>query len=157
MTISSKFTDTTPVVKEKREESEEELKKKEAILLAHEAADKFNKKHEGWIYIIPEWKAKNLTRKFDDLIKDKEEPKVEEKPAGESSSGETPEAPAVKEAAPETSGVPAAPETPAAPPAAAAPAESPPPAAPAESTEAKPENPAVPAAPEQPASATPAP
>jgi len=91
-TISAKFMDTTPVVKEKREETEEELKKKEAILLAHEAANKFTQQHEGWVYVLPDWKAKNLTKKFEELIKDKdkEEPKAEEKPAEEPKAKEIP-------------------------------------------------------------------
>ena len=71
------FTDKTPVTKGSEVESEEELKKKEAILLAQESAIKFTKKHQGWVYEIAEWKAKNLIKELSDLIEDEEKPKEE--------------------------------------------------------------------------------
>jgi hypothetical protein len=71
---SAKYTGEEP--KKKREvESEEELKKKEAKLLAMEEARNFTTRHTGWIYEIPEWKAKNLTMKLPDLLEDIEKPK----------------------------------------------------------------------------------
>jgi len=69
------YADKTPVVKEKRVESEEELKSKEAKLLARDRAVEFTQKHQVWLYEIPEWKAKNLTRKLADLV---EQEKVDE-------------------------------------------------------------------------------
>lgn len=70
---TAKFTDTTPVEKEPGVvESEDELKAKEAKLLAHEAANTFRAKHEGWLYEIPDYKAKNLTKDLEDLLEDVE-------------------------------------------------------------------------------------
>lgn len=76
----AEFTDKTPVEKASIEqggkvESEEELKKKEAKLLARDNAEKFTTTHNGWIYEIPEWKAKNLTKPLSDLLEDAEKPK----------------------------------------------------------------------------------
>jgi len=59
--------------------SEEELKEKEAKLLAWEGAAKFSAKHQEWIYEIPDWKAKNMTKKLSDLIEDAESPVIEGK------------------------------------------------------------------------------
>jgi len=75
----AEFTDKTPVEKASIDqggevESEEELKKKEAKLLARDNAVKFTTKHNGWIYEITEWKAKNLTKELDDLLEDEEKP-----------------------------------------------------------------------------------
>jgi hypothetical protein len=69
------FTDTTPVEKAPvnqggEVESEEQLKKKEAKLLGHDNAQKFATDHEGWIYEIADWKAKNLTKNLSDLLED---------------------------------------------------------------------------------------
>ncbi len=97
--FTAEFTDTTPVMKEKGVESDEELKKKEAKLLANEAVGNFEKRHSGWVYVLPSYSADNLVKPLSSL--------VEETPA-----------PVAPEA-------PEAPETPAAPEAAAAPAEEP--------------------------------
>jgi hypothetical protein len=75
----AEFTDKTPVEKASIDqggevESEEELKKKEAKLLARDNAVKFTAKHNGWVYEIPEWKAKNLTKELVDLLEDEEKP-----------------------------------------------------------------------------------
>lgn len=67
--------------KERKVESEEELKKKEAKLLAMEEARNFSTKHSGWVYEIPEWKAKNLTKKLSELLEDVEKPKDPNTPA----------------------------------------------------------------------------
>jgi hypothetical protein len=71
------FTDTTPVTIKKEGESEEELKKKEAKLLARDKTQEFNARHQGWIYEIADWKAKNLTKELFELLEDEE--KLEEK------------------------------------------------------------------------------
>lgn len=68
------FTDKSEVLKDRNVESQEELKAKEAKLLARDKAQAFAKKTEGWVYEIPEWKAKNLKMKFADLIEDIPEP-----------------------------------------------------------------------------------
>lgn len=78
---TAEFTDQTEVVKEQREETPEELKKKEAKLLAHEAAVKFQKQHQGWVYQISSWKAKNLTKSFNELIEDIPQPEEPNTPA----------------------------------------------------------------------------
>jgi hypothetical protein len=49
-----------------------------AKLLARDNATKFATKHQGWVYEISDWKAKNLTKELSDLIEDEEEPKEEE-------------------------------------------------------------------------------
>jgi hypothetical protein len=67
---SAEFTDKTQVKKEQAVESQEELKKKEVKLLARDKAKKFSETCEGWIYQIPEYKAKNLTRPMAELIED---------------------------------------------------------------------------------------
>jgi len=73
------FTDKTPVEKASIDqggevESEEELKKKESKLLARDNATEFTAKHNGWVYEIAEWKAKNLTKKLADLLEDDVKP-----------------------------------------------------------------------------------
>jgi hypothetical protein len=80
VTCVADFTDKTPVEKASIEqggkvESKEELDKKEAKLLARDNAEKFTTSHQGWVYEIAEWKAKNLTKKLDDLLEDEEKPK----------------------------------------------------------------------------------
>ena len=55
-------------------ETEEELKAKEAKLLARDAANSFTTKHQGWIYEIADYKAKNLSKELTDLLEDAEPP-----------------------------------------------------------------------------------
>ena len=76
ITCTAEFTGERPK-KERKVESEEELKKKEAKLLAYDRAQAFALKHKGWIYEIPSWKARSLTKKLSDLLED--EKKAEEK------------------------------------------------------------------------------
>ena len=83
ITCSADFTDTTPVEKAPLNqggevESEEELKKKEAKLLAKDKAKEFTGKHEGWVYEISDWKAKNLTKPLADLLEDEEKPEAKD-------------------------------------------------------------------------------
>jgi hypothetical protein len=66
----AEFTDKTPVQKEQAVESQEELKKKEAKLLAKEKVVNFNNTCNGWIYRIPEYKAKTMARPKTELIED---------------------------------------------------------------------------------------
>lgn len=72
--ISAGFLDKAPVEKERRVESEEELKKKEAKLLAIDAVESFNKRHKGWVYQIPSYKAGDLTKPLEELLEDKPAP-----------------------------------------------------------------------------------
>lgn len=76
--ISADFGDKTPVEKERRVESEEELKAKEAKLKAIEAVNTFNKRHQGWIYEIPSYKAGDLTKTVEELLEDKPAPQPTE-------------------------------------------------------------------------------
>jgi hypothetical protein len=80
VTCVADFTDKTPVEKASidqggKVESKEELSKKEAKLLARDNAAKFTTTHQGWVYEIADWKAKNLTKKLDDLLENAEKPK----------------------------------------------------------------------------------
>jgi hypothetical protein len=75
----AEFTDKTPVEKASVDqggqvESEEELKKKEAKLLARDNATKFTANHQGWVYEIADWKAKNLTKELAALIENEDKP-----------------------------------------------------------------------------------
>lgn len=78
VTCQAKFTEGRPT-KIGKTESPEQLKEKEAKLLADDNAKQFTAKHQGWIYEIAEWKAKNLTKELADLLEDVEEEKEEEK------------------------------------------------------------------------------
>jgi hypothetical protein len=99
VTCQADFTDTTPVVvKEGEVESDEQLKKKEAKLLARDKAKEFAVKHQSWVYEIPEWKSKHLTKQLSDLLED--EPKPTEK-AAEPNAVTAPEPNAVKVNVPE--------------------------------------------------------
>lgn len=72
------FTDT--VARPTPDESEEDLKKKEAKLLAWDKVKEFSVKHKGWIYEIPEWKAKNLTKELSELMEDEKKPEEVKQP-----------------------------------------------------------------------------
>jgi hypothetical protein len=67
----ARYTDPTKVtINPNTQDSPEELKKKEAKLLAQEHAQKFSLRHKGWIYEIPDWKAKSLIKKRSELLED---------------------------------------------------------------------------------------
>ncbi|MHC4497585.1 MAG: DUF4340 domain-containing protein [Planctomycetota bacterium] len=57
-------------------ESKEAIEEKEAKLLAHDRADDFTKRHQGWVYEISDWTAEKFTRKVEELYE--EEKKEEE-------------------------------------------------------------------------------
>ena len=69
---SARFTEERPTCIRK-DESEEELKVKEAKLLADDKAREFAAKHKGWIYEVPDYKAKNLKVELSDLLEDQKE------------------------------------------------------------------------------------
>ena len=83
ITCDAEFTDKTPITKEKEVESKEELKKKEAMLIARDKAKEFSRKHNGWIYVISEYKAKNLTKRLSELLEDVTEDSAEADLVGE--------------------------------------------------------------------------
>jgi hypothetical protein len=62
------FLDKSAVIKNAGVESEAELKAKEAKLLARDRAMEFTKRTQGWVYEIPQPKAKSLTFTFAELI-----------------------------------------------------------------------------------------
>lgn len=78
--FDAKFTDTKPVTMTQGQvESEEELQKKDAKLQAQERAQRFTLQHRGWVYEIPDWKAKYLTMAKTELLEGAE---TEAQPAG---------------------------------------------------------------------------
>lgn len=75
----AQFADQTPVTMTQGElESEAELKKKEAKLLALAAAEEFSRKHKGWIYQIPDYRAGNMTKPLSELIEDSAKPRTQD-------------------------------------------------------------------------------
>ncbi|MEN6307514.1 MAG: hypothetical protein ABFD91_07135, partial [Anaerohalosphaeraceae bacterium] len=66
--LAVEFTDKSAVMKEKGVESEEQLKEKEAKLLARDAAETLTKKTTNWLYVIPQFKATELTKSLSELI-----------------------------------------------------------------------------------------
>lgn len=68
--LAVEFTDKSAVMKEKGVESEEQLKEKEAKLLARDAAETLTKKTSNWLYVIPQFKAAELTKSLSELIED---------------------------------------------------------------------------------------
>jgi hypothetical protein len=72
ITCQASFKDT--IERPKQDESEEQLKEKEAKLLDWEKTKVFSERHQGWIYEIPNYKAKNLTKELSDLLEDAPQP-----------------------------------------------------------------------------------
>jgi len=77
ITCSAEFKGQRPSTIRK-DESEEELKAKEAKLLADDKAKEFTAGHKGWIYEIPSYKVKNLTKELSDLTENELKPEVKE-------------------------------------------------------------------------------
>ncbi|MBN2136491.1 MAG: DUF4340 domain-containing protein [Sedimentisphaerales bacterium] len=77
---SVQFTEKRPNEVAKTD-TEEELKRKETLLLAYDEAAVFAARHKDWIYEIPEYKAKNLTKKLADLLEDEPKPAEPNTPA----------------------------------------------------------------------------
>jgi len=76
--VSAEYKGAANISKERKVESEEELKKKEQQLLARDGAEEFNKKHDGWVYEIAEYNAKNLTKSKSELLEDIKPPQTED-------------------------------------------------------------------------------
>jgi len=67
----AQYTDPAKVtINPNEKDSPEELKKKEAKLQAQEHALKFAGRHKGWIYEVPDWKAKYLMKNRSELLED---------------------------------------------------------------------------------------
>jgi hypothetical protein len=79
VTCQAEFTEGRPTTVGKTE-TEEQLKEKESKLLADDNAKQFTAKHQGWIYEIAEWKAKNLTKELADLLEDVKEKEAAQEP-----------------------------------------------------------------------------
>jgi len=81
----AQFTDVSKVtIDTSKVDSPEELKKKEAKLLADEGAQKFTRRHKGWVYEIADWKAKYLMMNRSALLEDvKKEAEPKATPAPE--------------------------------------------------------------------------
>ncbi len=79
--LSARYTGPEPQVQQQAE-SEEKLKEREALFLARDTAESFTARHDGWVYIIPSYKAQEMLRSLDELIEDKtKEPAAAETPA----------------------------------------------------------------------------
>jgi len=89
--VAATYTGPEQITKADRVLTEEELKEKEAVLLAQDQVKEFNARHSKWVYKIPSYQAKNLTRKFEDLLEDIE--KKEEETQEEAAETETEAAP----------------------------------------------------------------
>ncbi len=70
LNITADFTDKTDVLKEKTVESQQQLEEKEAKLLARDHANEFAQKHAGWVYVLSEYKAKDLMTDLSELLED---------------------------------------------------------------------------------------
>jgi len=67
----AQYTDPAKVtINPNQVDSQDELKKKEAKLQAQENAVKFASRHKGWVYEIPDWKAKFLMMNRSALLED---------------------------------------------------------------------------------------
>ncbi len=75
--VGAAYTGPEQITKADRVETEEELKAKEALLVAQDQVKEFNAKNSKWVYQVPSYQAKNLTRKFEDLLEDIEKKKEE--------------------------------------------------------------------------------
>ena len=92
--VSARYTGPEPEV-QKQVESEDKLKEREALFLAKDTAEAFNHRNSGWIYVIPSYKAEEMTRTQSDLLEDIPAPKPEAdaaKTASPAPAAETPEA-----------------------------------------------------------------
>jgi len=67
---SAEFTEDISNLAITKDEPEEELKKKEAKLLARDSAENFTDNHKQWLYIIEDFKAKNMTKELSELFED---------------------------------------------------------------------------------------
>ena len=79
VTCRAVFTEGRPATI-KKDETPEQLKEKEEKLLLDDKADDFTKRHMGWVYEIPAYTAKYLTRELSDLVEDKQVTEMTETP-----------------------------------------------------------------------------
>jgi hypothetical protein len=74
------FTDKIPVPNANEKLSPEQLKENENKMKLDEKADDFAKRHLGWVYEIPAYSAKNMTKELADLVEDRKEPEITKTP-----------------------------------------------------------------------------
>lgn len=78
-TVSADYLDASKIQVTK-DDSEEQLKEKEAKLMAMDAVNAFNQKHQGWVYLIPSYQAGNLIKPLSELLEDAPKPEKESGP-----------------------------------------------------------------------------
>lgn len=76
--VKSDFLAAMPMKDTTKKESEEELKEKEAKFLARDKSLQFNAKHNGWVYEMSSYSAKNMTKGLEDLLEEIEQVDEEE-------------------------------------------------------------------------------
>jgi hypothetical protein len=128
----AQYTDPAKVtINPNEKDSPEELKKKEAKLKAQESAIKFAARHKGWIYEVPDWKAKYLMMNRSALLEEvKKEPPAKATEPNQPAAAPAPPGAQPKPAAPQAQPAPAQPPKPSEPPAPAPQTQAPAPAAP---------------------------
>lgn len=78
--VSADYLDKS-TIQVNKDDSEEQLKENEAKLMAMDAVNVFNQKHQGWIYEVPSYKADNLMKPLASLLEEIPEPEKEPNPA----------------------------------------------------------------------------
>ena len=54
----------------KGDETKEETERKDKLIEGAKEVDRFNDRHQSWVYEISSWTAESMTKKFDDLVED---------------------------------------------------------------------------------------
>ncbi len=54
----------------KGDETKEDTERKDKLIEGAKEVDRFNDRHQSWVYEISSWTAENMTKKFDDLVED---------------------------------------------------------------------------------------
>lgn len=62
--------DWSTVTKIKGNETKEETERKDKLIEGRKEVDRFNQRHQSWVYKVSSWTAQNMTKKFDDLVED---------------------------------------------------------------------------------------
>jgi peptidyl-prolyl cis-trans isomerase C len=62
--------DWKKVISIKGDESKEDTERKDKLIESRKEVDRFNSRHQSWVYQIPSWTAQNMTKKFDELVEE---------------------------------------------------------------------------------------
>ncbi len=54
----------------KKDAKKEELERKDKLIEGAKEIDRFNDRHQSWVYEIPSYKAEDMLKKFEDLVED---------------------------------------------------------------------------------------